>query len=327
MQCFQQTSELIPEILSFLSKYEQYVIIGHKEPDGDCIGSQLALGRYLTQQGKHVHIVSAGPFLRTEIKSFECYFEKTLPVFSDSTALIIIDCSNISRTGFESTEFPEILPMLFIDHHASGRPEGQICFVDIQAPATAFLIQEILEEAHYALSKEIAELLFFGVATDTGFFRHLETGSGKYFNAVARLVDAGASPKQAYYAMSGGKQLGNRKLLGELLLRTESYYNNQLLFSWLTLSDQERYGVESRDSDMLYQLLMTVENSEVVVIIRQEKPDYCTIGLRSKAWVDVGKIAESFGGGGHKHAAGAYVQSTLEDLKPHVLHAFESILQ
>lgn len=326
MQCAQRTSELIPEILSFLAQYKQYIIVGHKEPDGDCIASQLALGRFLIQQGKEVHIVSAGPFLRTEIQSYECFFERTLPAFSESTALIILDCSNLSRTGFGSSDFPESIPMLFIDHHAIGKPEGEICFVDSHAPATAFLIQGILEEVRYTIPKEIAELLFFGIVTDTGFFRHLEAGSGRYFDAAARLVDAGASPKQAFYAMSGGKQLGNRKLLGELLLRTESYYNNQLLFSWLTLSDQERYGVESRDSDMLYQLLLTVENSEAVVIIRQEGLEYCTIGFRSKIWVDVAKIAETFGGGGHKHAAGAYVQSTLEALKPRVLKAFESIL-
>ena len=327
MQCVSSTSELIPEVISFLKDYDEYVIIGHKEPDGDCIGSQLALGRFLAQQGKQVYIVSAGPFLRTEIKSYECYFEKTLPAFSDSTALVIIDCSNVSRTGFEPSDFPEKLPMLFIDHHASGAPEGHICFVDIHAPATAFLIQEILENARFTIPKEIAELLFFGIATDTGFFRHLETGSGAYFHAVARLVDAGASPKQAFYAMSSGKQLANRKLLGELLLKTESYYNNRLLFSWITLEDQERYGSESRDSDMLYQLLMTIENCEVVIILRQESQDYCTMGLRSKAWVNVGKIAETFGGGGHKHAAGAYVRSTLEALKLQVLKSFEAILQ
>ena len=171
----------------------------------------------------------------------------------------------------------------------------------------------------------MASLLFFGIITDTGFFRHLEKGAGIYFNAVARLVDAGASPKESYYAMNGGKRLEGRKLLGELLLRTSAWYENKLLVSWLTLADQERYGLESRDSDMLYQLLLTIENSEAVVILRQESEQYCTIGFRSKTWVDVGALAAKFGGGGHKHASGAYVQGSVEELKQRVLQAFEEI--
>lgn len=326
MQCSQKTDELIPEVLEFLEQRSEFVIVGHKEPDGDCIGSQLALSRYLLHKGKTVYAVSAGPFLRTEVKRYESFFKKELPCFSKDTALIVVDCSNLDRTGFDNAFLPDTVPMLFIDHHASGNPEGHICFVNAHAPATAFLVQEIIEASGFRITQEIAELLFFSIVTDTGFFRHLEQGSGRYFDAIARLVDAGASPKKAFYAMNGGKTLANRKLLGELLLNTKAYFDNKLLLSSLALHDQERYGLESRDSDMLYQLLMTVEECEAVAVIRQETEDYCAIGLRSKEWIDVGKITEQFGGGGHKHAAGAYVQGTIETLKRALLKEFEKLL-
>jgi len=179
-------------IIDFLGKYSGYYIVGHKEPDGDCIGSQLALGAFLSRQGKKVMLLSSGPFSRTEIATFAVDFVDTLggsALDVASSAIIVVDCSSLSRIGSVADCLPSGLPLAFIDHHASGEASGDVRFVDPMAPAVTYLVQGIIE-AFDAPTRQEAEYLLFGLCTDTGFFRHLDERSGDVFAAVGRLVAA-----------------------------------------------------------------------------------------------------------------------------------------
>ncbi len=315
-------------ILDFISSRSTYYIVGHKEPDGDCIGSQLALGSFLQRRGKKTIQLSSGPFTRTEISSWASLFanhiDPAAPIEGDS-GIIIVDCSSLSRIGSLVNELPANIPVAFIDHHASGEAGGDVRYIDTTAPAVTCLVQRIIEASASSPTKEEAEYLLFGLCTDTGFFRHLDERSAVVFEETARLVAAGASPKRAFAMMNGGKPFMSRKLLGELLLRSESLFGGKLILSTMNLEDQARYGLVSRDSDMLYQLLLTIAGMEVAVIIRQESPGECTVGFRSRESVDVAAISASFGGGGHKLAAGLHIAGQIEDVKAKILQSFERI--
>lgn len=311
-----------PEVMAFLGRYPSYYIVGHKEPDGDCVGSQLALQSWLKRRGKEVLGLSAGPFTRTEIAAYEGRFlpKAPTPVKADA-GLVIVDCSSASRVG-DAAEGLEGLPSLVIDHHAAGDGHGELRFVVSTAPAVTCLVQAVIEADGGEPSADEAELLLFGLCTDTGFFRHLDERGAEAFAQASRLIRAGASPKRAFAMMSGGKPLASRKLLGELLLRAEAYYEGRLLISYMTLDDHARYGLVGRDSDMLYQLLMTVEGVEAAAVIRQEKPGECTVGFRSKERIDVAAVAAGFGGGGHRLAAGLHLAGELADVKALVIASF-----
>jgi phosphoesterase RecJ-like protein len=331
------------DILAFLDAYSSFIVLGHKEPDGDCIASQLVLASYLESKGKRTALLSAGPFTRTEIASYACRFEKALPSWAaePGVAAIILDCSSLARTGPLGDEIsalrPSGLAVAVIDHHASGElvakgapgrkdsDPPELSYIDPTAPAVAFMVQGILEQASYDMNPEEAELLFFGLCTDTGFFRHLDGGSSLVFEAAARLIDSGASPKRAFEAMNGGKPFASRKLMGELLTRAEASYDGRLIMTWMDLKDQERYGLVGRDSDMLYQLLMTVEGMEVAVVVRQESQTNCTVGFRSRQGVDVAAVAAAFGGGGHRLAAGLFIEGKVEDIIKRIQEAFAPI--
>lgn len=330
-------------ILEFLDTYSSYMVLGHKEPDGDCIASQLVLASYLKSKGKRTALLSAGPFTRTEIASYACRFENSLPSWASESgvAAIILDCSSLARTGPLGDEIAALmaagLAMAVIDHHASGELVAEVGvgtrdssfselrYVDPTAPAVAFMVQGILEQASYKMSSEEAELLFFGLCTDTGFFRHLDSGSSLVFEAAGRLIVSGASPKRAFDAMNGGKPFASRKLMGELLARAEASYDGRLIMTWMDLKDQERYGLVGRDSDMLYQLLLTVEEMEVAVVVRQESETNCTVGFRSRQSIDVAAIAAAFGGGGHRLAAGLYLEGKVDDVIQRIQAAFASV--
>ncbi len=313
-----------PELLDFIDRHGPFYVIGHKEPDGDCVGSQLALASFLKRSGKTAYLCSAGPFSRNEIMPYESRFFVEAPPEkpSERAAAIVLDCSSLQRIGVVAETLPKV-PIAFIDHHAAGSAVGDVVFIDDTAPSVTLMVLLLIEAMGGKPNKEEAEYLLFGLGTDTGFFRHLDDTSSEAFEAVSRLVSAGASPKRVYNLMYGGKSLFSRKLMGEILTRTEPHFDGAVLVSFVTLMDQQRYGLASRDSDTLYQLLMSISGCEAAMIIRQEGESDCTVGLRARDRIDVGSIAATFGGGGHRLAAGLSLRGGLEEVKDKLLGAFE----
>ncbi|MDR2519359.1 MAG: bifunctional oligoribonuclease/PAP phosphatase NrnA [Spirochaetaceae bacterium] len=320
------------ELLDFIRQGARFFVAGHKEPDGDCVGSQLALSSALRRLGKQAFPCSAGPFKRPEILRYKDRFltaarvEKKRRQDRGFDRAIILDCSSLCRAG-DIAEAAAGAPLAVIDHHAAGQrregPPDQAVYLDPDAPATAFMVLDVIEALGLALTSEEAELLLLGLCADTGFFRHTGQQGAETFMYAARMVRAGASPKRIYDLIHGGKSLGSRYLLGRQLGKTRSRFRGRLLVATEDYEDTQRFGMDGRDSDSLYQLLQTVAEVEAVVVIRQETPDACAVGFRSKDAVNVAKVAALFGGGGHKNAAGASLAGTIETVYPAIIAAFE----
>ena len=312
-------SEVPEELIDFIRSGLNFVVVGHEDPDGDCVGSQLAMCSLLQRMGKKAIPCSAGPFKRPELKQFEERF-LPFPETHEELKVIVMDCSVRERVG----DLPiDGFPSAAIDHHDSNHPWGGVIFLDPLAPSVTFMTEKIFRSLGMDPTKEEAELLFFGLLTDTGFFRHLDEKKPETFNTAARLAAAGASPKKLFGMINGGKQLNSRLLLGTILAKTRSYFNGKLLISGETLEESRRYGMASRDSDAIYQLLQSVDGVEAIVLIREENSNECSIGLRSRDHVDVAAIAENFGGGGHKNAAGCKTQGSLAGLEEKIVAAFK----
>jgi phosphoesterase RecJ-like protein len=318
------------ELLTFITTGSKFLLAGHKEPDGDCVGSQLALASVLRRLGKEAIPCSAGPFKRTEVK---CYESRFIAVPGnkerEGARVIVTDCSGLVRTG-DLAPCLEGLPLAFIDHHETGDlfsgAAGTVVFLDARAPSVTFMVLALIEALGLTPTPEEADFLFFGLCTDTGFFRHVDEWGAEAFAYAARLVAAGANPKKTFRAINGGKSFGSRQLLGIQLSRAEPYFGGKLILSSEKYEETQQFGLEGRDSDMLYQLLQSVTGVEALAVIRQETPERCTVGLRSRDQVDVSVIAASFGGGGHKNASGFAVPGTIEEWTPKILGAFEKIL-
>ncbi len=312
-------------LIEFLNTYQNFIIAGHKEPDGDCVGSSLALGSFLRRQNKNVILMSAGPFKRTEIQKYERLFLSRLPSDSftpENTGVVIVDCAGFDRIGSIENQLKNF-PYIVIDHHATNNQKNDSFLVMTEAPSTTFLIQSIIEKISGNLTEEEASALFFGLCTDTGFFRHLDERSSEVFLHASRLVAAGANPKKNFMDMNGGKSFDSRILIAKILNRMQKYYGGRLIVSYETYEDTNTYGIEGRDSDILYQLIQTIEGVEAICIIRQESLENCSVGFRSLDRIDVSKIAASFGGGGHKQASGLYIKGTIEELLPKFVEAFK----
>ena len=315
------------DLLEFIKTGNKFIIAGHKEPDGDCIGSQLALDSVLRRAGKKTILLSAGSFDRTEIKKYSKLFKSKIDENLKKDARVIItDCTKIERTG-DIAPFIEGLPAALIDHHKRENETKSHdlgpTYIDEKASSTTLLILYLIKALGMELTKEEAEYILFGLCTDTGFFRHLSAESSEAFEAAALLVKAGASPKKVHAAMYGGKSLGTRLLIAHVLQSIEPHFNGRLIIATEEYEETQKHGKEGRDSDILYQLLQSIDGVEAIAVIRQEKPDNCTIGLRSLDKIDVDLIARNLGGGGHKNAAGGYVPGTILDVKKKVLKFFK----
>ena len=328
-------------LIAFINTGTRFIIAGHKEPDGDCVGSQLALCSVLRRLGKTAIPCSAGPFKRTEVAPYAARFTAAPGAAEKAGAkVIIVDCSSAERTGDLEAELRG-LPTAVIDHHLSreaasteaalpveaGLQNEAPIFLAPEAPSLTFMILSLIEALGLTPSKEEAELLLFGLCTDTGFFRHLDEGGAETFAAAGRMVRAGASPKAAFQAINGGKTLDSRIFLGHILSRAEPLFEWRLILSFEQYEDITRFGLEGRDSDSLYQLLQSVAGVEAVAIIRQETPGTCSVGLRSRDRIDVAAIAASFGGGGHKNAAGLSLPGVISDIRSQIIEAFGRVFR
>lgn len=315
----------------FIDSCDNFIVVGHKEPDGDCISSCLAIAALLNKKGKTYQLVSAGPFKRPEIKVFENMFAKEAIILQTEKkqGIIILDCGELSRIGdiFPSGEHIKTLnkPIFIIDHHKTSLFDANCSIIDATSPATACIVQQLYEKLEGKPSKETSEYLFFGLATDTGYFHFLDENSKNVFNAAARLVEYGVNPRKVYEKMTSGKPFSTRKLLGSLLDKAEQYFDGKLVITYETMEDTKKYGLEGRDSDSLYQILLASLNVEAVVFIRQETEQTCTMGFRSKDQIDVSQIAVKFGGGGHKNASGCSTNGIIKNLIPRVIKEFEQI--
>lgn len=314
----------------FILSRDFFFIVGHKEPDGDAIHSCLGVAEILKHFGKQYQLLSAGPFKRTEILCHADKFSSEAQFLSNEdrkkTGLIIVDCSEFSRIGDLNGDIKGLATFI-IDHHKTAEcPDNALSYIDDSSPSTANLIQQFYEKIIGHVPGDVAQTLFFGICTDTGFFKYILPGNGNIFHAAARLIDAGADPRGTYDAITGGKPFKTRKLLGLMLDRAELYSGGKLIVTYETMEDTQKYGSNGRDSDSLYQLLLSVEGVVAVAFLRQETVHTCTGGFRSRGNIDVSAIAAKFGGGGHKNAAGMSCEGRLDTLIPSVCKEFARVL-
>ena len=315
---------------SFIENHEFFFVIGHKEPDGDCMASCMGVAGILDAMNKKYQLLSAGPFKRNEVHRFEELFSNTMDFLDDSdrkkSALIIVDCSELSRLGEIDGDLTG-LDIFVIDHHkTSGLPENARGFIDSETPACAYIVQQFYEKLIGPLPEKLAKDLFFGLCTDTGFFRFVNSSGAEVFDGASRLVKAGADPRKTYNQINSGKPYSTRKLLGTLLMKAERYLDGKLVITTESLDDTKKYGLEGRDSDSLYQLFLSTEGVKAVVFLRQDTETTCTGGFRSLEEIDVSQVAAKFGGGGHKNASGMSCNGKIETLLPQIVKEFARIM-
>lgn len=325
----QLTESQVSNFKNFLNSHDFFFIVGHKEPDGDAVYSCLSMAELLKKQEKEYQLLIQGPFKRPEVRIHEKAFKSSIIFLSDAerkkTGLLMLDCSEYKRIGDLADDLKG-LDIFIIDHHKTSEFDEEKCIIDSTSPATCSIVQLLYEKVVGPLDAKTAKYIFNGLSTDTGFFRFLEPSNADVFEMAARLVRAGANPRETYDFITGGKPFSTRKLLGKMLDRVELHFNGKLCVTYETMEDTRMFGMDGRDSDLLYSSLLSVEGVEAVLFLRQDTENSCTAGLRSRNEIDVSAIAAKFGGGGHKNAAGLSCDGKIENILPKIIQEFKAAM-
>lgn len=313
-----------PGVLDFLKNPDTFLVVGHSEPDADCLGSQIALAHVVQSLGGRAVLASAGPFLRPEIKPWESLFLADPDACPRVDRAVVLDCSSPSRAGPWQAKMTG-LPVLVIDHHAGTDRCGEVDYIDPEAPSTALLVFRIYEALGLPLTPAVAYSLMLASCTDTGFFRHLGPAQGETLRMCAQFSDLGVSLQDIHALMTGGQLATNLRLLGNLLGRLQLHYEGRLAYTFEEEGERESLQASNRPSDLLYQLIFTIDSVEMAVVLRTENG--ATIGgLRSRRTIDCAQIASGLGGGGHVRASGFRTEKPLDQVKTFIFAEFERAL-
>lgn len=302
----------------------RFLISSHARPDGDSIGSQLAMAYALKSLGKSVRIVNRDP-APPPIQPFPGVgsIEIAEAVEGDFDAAIVMECGHPSRTGVSGLER---YPIINIDHHPGNTMFGAINWFDETAAACGEMVFDVIEALGVPLTPEIATHIYVAILTDTGGF-HYSHISPRTFDICRRATEAGANPQEVARLVYDSSTLGRLRLMGAILSRLELEAEGRLALVQISQQMLRDTGGSLEDSEGLINLALTVKEIEAVAFFKQAEADVYRVSMRSKGDVDVGGVAKHFGGGGHKNAAGCTMQGRYDDIRMLVLERMRLALE
>lgn len=283
------------------------VLACHADPDGDALGSMLALHLCLRRRGyRTVASWGSQPFQVPPQYTFLPGLGTLSPprdVPSHPELLVTVDAASTERLGLLEPLVGTAGTVLVIDHHASNPGFGDVNLVASKAAATAMLVEELIGRLGEPVDKAIATCLYVALVTDTGRFQHPSTDPAA-MQLGGRLLGHGIAHEELNRQMFETHSFGYLKLLGRVLDRAEFLPEASLVWSLVSGSDLDDFGVALEETEGVIDLLRTAESAEVAMILKQTGEGGWRVSLRSKGEIDVGALATELGGGGHPYSAG-----------------------
>jgi len=308
-------------IIAALQKCSTILLSVHISPDGDALGSQLALMLALEKMGKSVTAHNLDPV--PEIYRFLPHADRIrtgLPVTGRYDAAIVLDADPPRAGLFDASPPADVL--INIDHHITNPSPWPYTWLDPDAAATGEMIYNLIRQIGVPVDRDIALCLYTAIITDTGSFRYSNT-SPESMKISASLLEAGADPWLVTENVYESFAFRRLKLLGSVLASMERNEDGRV--AWVVVTDEmyRRTGTSSEDTDNFINFIRSVKGVEVAILFRQIGAEEFKISLRSKGRVDLSGLAQYFGGGGHKNAAGGKVRGQLQEATEKVVGKVE----
>jgi bifunctional oligoribonuclease and PAP phosphatase NrnA len=312
--------------------HQRFLLVSHIRPDCDALGSELGMAVVLEAIGKSVRIVNGHPtppnlaFI-DPTKRIGVIGQTVQPAdLAEIDLIMILDTSAWAQLGPMSDVIRAFQgPKLVLDHHVSSDDLAAEQFKNVTAEATGRLVVEAAEALGVALTPAMATPLFAAVATDTGWFRFSSASAGTY-RVAAKLIDAGANPAAIYNALYEQDTLGRLNLRGVILSRVQTELAGRLAHTHVLKEDFEKTKSLPSDTEDAINLALGIGGTQVAVIFVEQQTGGFKISFRSRSHVDCSQLAEKYGGGGHKAAAGAFVKGSLDVVRPLVLDAVRTAM-
>ncbi len=314
------------KIINEIMKYKNIAIVGHVKPDGDCLASILSLKLALSYKGKRArcfvdskipHIFQVIPHIN-EVEGLSGIRTSRFDLF------IYLDTPVRDRTG-ELDKYVGDAMIINIDHHESNTNFGGLNWVDPSYSSVAEMIYELIKKMNVRINRDIAFLLYLGIATDTGFFRYSNTTERVFYRA-AELVRYGVKPHEVASMVFERNTIPYIRLLGSVLSNSQFALGGRI--GWIVITQQalREFGLEEEDVNHMVEYVRSVEDVEIAISFLEAKRNKgIKLSIRTKKYIDANKFAAHFGGGGHPRAAGCMIQgkNMQEVIKETIAYAKE----
>ena len=304
---------MLKEILDLIKNNDKFVITSHVNPDGDSIGSEIALYKYLLKQGKNARIISYSEtpdnyIFLDENKTIEKFDETEHNMsIQEADVIFVLDTNEYSRLRtMEPYISKSPAKKVCIDHHLGKSNGFDYALIDTESPATGEILFKLFTfDKKQKLGIDIAIPLYAAIMTDTGSFRFPRTDSETH-KITAELIEAGADPVEIYSKVYDRAQIGRLKLLSRFLNNIVLLYDGKVVYSNVYLKDLEETGTNIFDTEGFSHYIMSIASVQIGIIFTQS-PRGVKISFRSKGEIYANELAKEFGGGGHMNAAGAWI--------------------
>lgn len=287
---------------------------GHIRPDGDCVGATMGLYQYIKTCYAWIDV---DVYLEDIPESFKNMIEATKDIIHEVSEektydlFIALDCGDESRLGFSSVLFHRAKETLCIDHHISNQSFADQNYIVPDASSTCELVYKLVDSSK--ITKEVAECLYLGIVHDTGVFQYSCT-SPETMEIAADLMRKGISPSEIIDKTFYEKTYAQNQILGRALLESFLFMDGKCIVSWISKRMMEFHGVMPKDLEGIVSQLRMTKGVEVAILLYEVESQEYKVSLRSNGDVDVSKVAQYFGGGGHKKAAGVTMKGTVHDV-------------
>jgi phosphoesterase RecJ-like protein len=308
------------QIADAIRARKRFVISSHARPDGDSIGSQLAMAYALRAMGKHATVVNKDP-ASPPIMAFPGVSDIVIAdrVEGDYDAAIIMECGDLDRPGVAGLDQYFLIN---IDHHPGNTGYGDLQWFDQSAAACGEMVFDLIQTLGVPLSVEIATHVYLAILTDTGSF-HYSSISPRTFDICRQTLEAGVDPVQMARNVYDTNNMGRLKIFGAVLSAMQIDPTGRIAIVYIDHAMARQAGGTYEDTEGLVNLPLSVKEILAVVFFKQSEGTEYRVSLRSKGEIDVGGVAKQFGGGGHKNAAGCTVSGPIDALQ----HTFVEKIQ
>ena len=317
---FAGVQSALPHAADAIRDAKSFVLACHVNPDGDALGSLLGMYQGLISLGKS----DIAPMCQDAIPESLKFLPNSGTVGNRSSIdsfdlAIIVDSGDIERVG------PDVLDVvrrarrtINIDHHVAAMPFGDIRLVDSAAASTAEIVYQLLLELNVSITEGIATCLFTGIITDTGSFR-FQNVTPNTFRIAANLLESGAPPAVISEQVFENRTFASTSILGRCLSTLTQYSDGRVTVAKISLTDFLETGAVDADSEGIVNYVRGVRGAHVGILLREIAGHQIRASLRSRDTIDVSKIAQVFGGGGHRMASGCTINGTLDHAESEIL--------
>jgi phosphoesterase RecJ-like protein len=312
---------MLGQVVELIEKKSCFAITSHMRPDGDGIGSGLALYWMLLSLGKDVEVVlrdRVPPAYKVLPGSDEVHIQPDLSKQYD--AVFLMECSDVERPGLPSLKNQFVVN---IDHHSTTEAFGDVNWIDPTAGAVGEMIYNLAKALGIEVTKEIGECIYTAILTDTGSF-HFSNTTERTLKIASELVRRGVEPARISQALFYSYPFSRIKLLGMVLSTIERDESGKI--AWVKVDQETMYEADAseEDSDGIVNHALSIDEVVAVAFFKELSPEVYRISLRSKGKTNVAKVAELFGGGGHRNAAGCRISGDFEEVRQRVIDGLQA---